>query len=258
MVKKVRNEKVKSGHEKSDHNSGKTQSAPEPKPAAAADGQLGIMTRAILNDRGRFGTLRGYSVGDFRELVDTVHKELQTYGPMQVSRAKIGVPYAILNADSFSTYEKTKDTVKVGSSITWRTEDRSLESSLYVGRPEILENIANLVGDDELVLQTLKRLGSTYGKDLGIFLLSSVVSGALGSIAKVGKLATAARFTGKVVKTGGSFYGTGDLLRNLYNECIPNGVATLAVVPKAIGYTPKQVNDYRSLIDKLEHCATTA
>ena len=258
MVKELKNEKVKGGPEKGDHNSGKTQSAPEPKPAATADGQLSIMTRAILNDRGRFKTLRGYSVGDFRELADTVHKELQTYGPMQVSRTKIGVPYAILNADSFSTYEKTKDTVKVGSSVTWRTEDRSLESTLYVGKPEILETIADLIGDDELVLQTFKRLGSTYGKDLGILLLSSVVGGALGSIAKVGKLATVARFTGKVVKTGGSFYGAGDLLRNLYNECIPNGVATLVVVPRAAGYTAQQVNDYCSLIDKLEHCATTA
>ncbi|MEK6845956.1 MAG: hypothetical protein AABY26_04300, partial [Nanoarchaeota archaeon] len=208
---------------------------------------------SILNNRGRLGALRGYTVGDFKELTQAVRGHVSGYSPLEITSMKLGTRYAQISSEAaLENYAAVNDKLNFGSHVTFRTPDRSLEGTLYVGKPEDLQEVGKLVGEDELFWHTMKKLGKTYGKDAAIILGTSLVGGFLGAVGKAGKIAKAIHFTGRAVRTGGLLYGAGDMARNFYGEFIPTGVATLTLVPNSsTDFTADQVNNYRTLIDKL-------
>ncbi len=218
------------------------------------DYKLSAFAGSIGNDRGRFGALRGYTVGDFKELTQAVRGHVSQYSPLEVTSMKLGTKYALIGSETaLESYTSAADKLELGSHVSFRTPDRSLEGALYVGRPEDLSEVGKLVGEDELLWRTMKQFGKAYGKDVAIILGSSIVGGFLGGIGKAGKIAKVIHITGRAVKAGGLLYGLGDMGRNFYNEFVPTGVATLTLIPNSSkgDFTPDQVNKYRTLIDKL-------
>lgn len=208
------------------------------------DYQLQKVAFLVRNARqGRFGTLKPYTIVDLAALHRALRTDLQPFSPLEET-LHVETPYAVIKTTSgLEAYSQKDDPVQIGSTIFYKSSDKSLGCHLYLGQEEDLLRHDKKIDPEEAIAEKALRTLPHLAKDLGI-----IVAGLLGG----GLIGRASHLVGKSLIAGSTLYGAGDSARQIYDATVVSGICTLALTPAGGKVDQEQLERYQTLLRKLE------